>query len=645
MWPRGVGELGDLVLNQAFSDGVVLPKTTAQLRAPNGYNGIYANWKVDIGTIVGNQPWYFDAFDPAYPRLKADHNRNGVAAFGEFGSQASGVGDLPGLPAPRFDFDARILDIYGTVGYDAWVRSNPLPKANNFGEDEVTYSVTPNVSQWGLTFDPETRELSGAFSKRLAEREFTYKATDTNGSDTLKFTMIASDVVPGRGVTVSPQRITLIEDQVLDPWFSFVLDAEPSGPVYIRWSAVSSIKYHIFTPDNWDTPRTEGGNQWRDSSANLRHYLRAYGGGYDGIVIPQVYMTLVEKDEPENLLYLDEGVLTEGDSGQSAMTFRARLLKAHTQEVTFDWATEDDTATAPGDYKSRSGSGTIPVGERFAEFSVPIVGDTIAEEMEFFTVQLSNPTGTGFARWGDDASGNIIDNDTGIGLTLSEDILRITEGGTDTYTVKLNAKPSEDVTLTIANTNPEKISVSESSLTFTTSNWNTAQQLTVTAEPDNDDENDHTSLYHVASGSGHDGVTIGEMPVATKDNNVGPTFTGGFRIGLDYEENATTPVYTVEAEDADQQDAGSVTLTLLDAPDGVSFDYNADTLTFKSPPDYEHPTDRWGGEPLRRAGRQQVHRASAGDLRHGRAAAVIHPGHHGARAGRGGRHQRGLRYR
>ena len=62
-------------------------KTTAELQTPTGYNGIYANWNVDVD---GNNddPWDFGT-DMQYPALKSDFNNDGTATWEEFGSQHS----------------------------------------------------------------------------------------------------------------------------------------------------------------------------------------------------------------------------------------------------------------------------------------------------------------------------------------------------------------------------------------------------------------------------------------------------------------------------------------------------------------------------------------------------------------------------
>jgi len=60
---------------------------------------------------------------------------------------------------------------------------------------------------------------------------------------------------------------------------------------------------------------------------------------------------------------------------------------------------------------------------------------------------------------------------------------QVTEGGaTDTYTVALNTQPTTNVVISISP--GSQVSVSPTSLTFTSATWNVAQTVTVTAVDD-----------------------------------------------------------------------------------------------------------------------------------------------------------------
>ena len=94
------------------------------------------------------------------------------------------------------------------------------------------------------------------------------------------------------------------------------------------------------------------------------------------------------------------------------------------------------------------------------------------------------------------------------GLTITPDRLDLTEGGSDeTYTVRLNSQPTDTVTIQLRSDSNE-LTVKPSQLKFTAGDWNIDQTVRVTAEHDDDGENDPTmTITHSASGGGYNGVS------------------------------------------------------------------------------------------------------------------------------------------
>ncbi len=84
------------------------------------------------------------------------------------------------------------------------------------------------------------------------------------------------------------------------------------------------------------------------------------------------------------------------------------------------------------------------------------------------------------------------------GVTLSKTSLTMNEGSSDTYTVKLDKAPTVNVTITVSGASGD-VSVMGSPLTFTPSNFGTAQTITVSAARDGDTTDDTATLTHAAS--------------------------------------------------------------------------------------------------------------------------------------------------
>ena len=85
-------------------------------------------------------------------------------------------------------------------------------------------------------------------------------------------------------------------------------------------------------------------------------------------------------------------------------------------------------------------------------------------------------------------------------ITLDKTSLTINEGATETFQVKLASKPPTNQTVNI-NTSNSNATINKSSLTFTTSNWNTYQTVTVTGTHLSSNYN-NTSCYITVSSDG-----------------------------------------------------------------------------------------------------------------------------------------------
>ena len=124
----------------------------------------------------------------------------------------------------------------------------------------------------------------------------------------------------------------------------------------------------------------------------------------------------------------------------------------------------------------------------------------------------------------------IVDDDTRGVTVKATGTLQIDEGGTAAYKVVLDSEPTGDVSVTpqVQEAANADISVSET-LTFTPRNWNTPQNVTVTAEADDNDVNGSATVTHTVDGGdyGSGGVTAYSVLVAEKDTEDGDTLHSG----------------------------------------------------------------------------------------------------------------------
>src|SRR6266581_1755378 len=98
---------------------------------------------------------------------------------------------------------------------------------------------------------------------------------------------------------------------------------------------------------------------------------------------------MIPNDDPLPALSVDDVTVTEGDSGTVTATFTVSLDAASTLPITVDYATADDTATAPDDYLPASGTLAFTPGQTSGVVTVKVNGDTLDEIDETYTVNLS----------------------------------------------------------------------------------------------------------------------------------------------------------------------------------------------------------------------------------------------------------------
>jgi hypothetical protein len=142
----------------------------------------------------------------------------------------------------------------------------------------------------------------------------------------------------------------------------------------------------------------------------------------------------------------------EGDESTTTFTFTVSLSIPAPAPVTFNIATQDNTATvANNDYVARSlTSQTIPAGQQTYTFDVTVNGDTNLEQTETFFVNVTNVSGAGVAD--SQGLGTIVTDD--IPVLSINDVSQV-EGnsGTTTFTFTITSNriaPAGGITFDIA---------------------------------------------------------------------------------------------------------------------------------------------------------------------------------------------------
>jgi chitinase len=119
-------------------------------------------------------------------------------------------------------------------------------------------------------------------------------------------------------------------------------------------------------------------------------------------------------------------------------------------DVLLSYRTTDGTGTGGLDYHSTTGTLRIPAGESVGVISVPVVGDTLDEPQEDFTLSLTTVSGATIADG--TAVGTILDDDEPPTVSIT-DASAVESDSMITFTVALSAPSGGTVSVAYATAN------------------------------------------------------------------------------------------------------------------------------------------------------------------------------------------------
>ncbi len=330
------------------------------------------------------------------------------------------------------------------------------------------------------------------------------------------------------GVTLSTTTVTVAEDSTST--YTVVLDTQPTGNVTVvitdpaNTVITADPAQLTFTPDNWVTPQTVTVSALVDPDANtdegtITHSVS--GGDYTqtpAIEVDDVTVTATDINTRgiEVEVTDDPYVLGEGE----AITYRIRLTtepsgpvtvtpEASNMEVTFTPATLEFTVANWDTYQTM-------------EAAADQDDDAAAEGVVTVTHSATGSDyGDDMNVTADEVRLDIADDDMA-SVLASATQLDITEGTAGAYTIRLGSRPvGGDVTITLSVSGSPDVSVTPTTLTFTTANWDTTQQVNVETEHDTDTRLDTATITHTVTSAGNfDGATLANVSVRVIEDDM-----------------------------------------------------------------------------------------------------------------------------
>ena len=360
--------------------------------------------------------------------------------------------------------------------------------------------------------------------------------------------------------------------------FTLVLTGQPTANVVITPTSSDTGEGRVsgallFTSGNWNTPQRvtvtgvnddiADGNQ----SYQITFRVSSTDTNYNNFSLDPVNVTNTDNNTPGITLILEDSTTSESDDDNTG-TIRLVLNTQPTANVVI---TPTSSNTGEGTVSPETLTFTTSNWDTEQQVTVTGVDDAIIDGNQSYQITFTViSTDANYRNFSLNPAGMTnTDNDTG-GVTLTPIDSPTTEsGGTVTFNVMLNAPPTADVTITLASSDTGEGTVSPETLTFTTSTWNTAQQVTVTGV--NDDIDDGDQSYRITFTVMSDDTNYSELVVSpvdiTNTDDDTPTFMVAANPAGNVEENVGTVTYTVSlslqpAEDVtvDYAIAGTATL-------------------------------------------------------------------------------------
>ncbi|KKZ13621.1 MAG: hypothetical protein TH68_06595, partial [Candidatus Synechococcus spongiarum 142] len=326
-----------------------------------------------------------------------------------------------------------------------------------------------------------------------------------------------------------------------------------------------------FTTDNWNTARTVTVAAAEDDNASpetvtLNH--TATRGGYASVK-KKLVVTVTDTEAAGLVLSPMAVTVAEADSA----TYTVKLASEPNAAVTVTVSGMGSGVSVDTDPGMEGGQTSLSFTtsnwemEQTVTVSAAADDNLISEEVTLSHTAIGGDYDLVMAK----LAVTVTDTETA-GLVLSSAALTVAEANSDAYTVKLATKPTDAVTVTFSGMG-SAVSVDtdagtdgeQTSLNFTTSNWEMEQTVTVSAAADDNAVSEEVMLSHTATGGGYGSVSQ-ELVVTVMDDDTPDLVLSPVAVTV---AEAASATYTVMLATEPTTD---VTVTVSGMGNGASID-------------------------------------------------------------------------
>lgn len=318
-----------------------------------------------------------------------------------------------------------------------------------------------------------------------------------NGAD-VTVTNTDNDTV---GITVTPTSGLTTTESGGQASFTMRLTSQPTATVTVSIASSDATEGTVspatvtFTTSDWLNAHTVTVTGVSDALAdgNIAYSIvtgtcSSSDGGYNGLVVPDVAVTNL--DNTSRAVAVSPTNIGTTEAGGSA-TFSVVLVSAPTADVSFSVTSNDLTegTVSPA-------SVTFTTGNWSVAQIVTVVGvdDPFDDGNIAFTIVTGNTVSTDPLYSNlvvNDVSVSNVDDDTaGVTTAQTGSLFTWEGGGSNTFSVRLGAQPTANVTIPVSSLDLSEGTVAPASLLFTTLNWNVPQLVTVSGVDDSSTDGD-----------------------------------------------------------------------------------------------------------------------------------------------------------
>ncbi|MEI6697087.1 MAG: Calx-beta domain-containing protein, partial [Bacteroidota bacterium] len=338
------------------------------------------------------------------------------------------------------------------------------------------------------------------------------------------------------GITVSPQSGLNTSEAGGTAAFTVVLNSQPTANVSIAVSsndltegtvAVSSL---VFTTANWSTPQTVTITGVNDliADGNIAYTIVlatavSTDANYNGINPSDVSVTNNDNDIVGITVNPTSGLVTTEAGGTAVFTIVLNTQPLADVSIGLSSSNTNEGTVSPASLTFTNANWNTP-----RTVTATGVNDFVVDGNIAYTIVTAAATSTDAGYNGFNPSNVTVtnnDNDVaGFIVTPTSGLTTTEAGGTATFTVALTSQPTANVTINLSSSNTNEGSISPSSFTFTSANWNTAQTATITGV--NDFVVDGNIAYSIVTAAAtssdlvYNALNPSDVSVTNNDNDV-----------------------------------------------------------------------------------------------------------------------------